>query len=116
MRLSGSITENGYYDQLTRSWESIKAGNGGIMKALESHFHEITSAFVLGCTPEQSEDIYTILVNGQDIVTIEISRPERIEVSFSTTSLRDYKRQAKSRQRSIQLAVALALSKSLIRP
>ncbi|WP_443190059.1 hypothetical protein [Pseudomonas indica] len=73
----------------------------------------INSAFVLNWTPEQAEDLYTIVVNGVDVVWLEILRESGELVDFKATGVKEYERLIRSRQHRIKLAVALDLASKL---
>lgn len=110
MKLIGSLTEQTFRNQLIRSWESVKKDDKVLYKAIENFFGEIASAYVLGCTPEQFEDLYTILVNGESVIYVEILREGEEVVRFEVNSVAEYEKELRYRRMRIQLAVALDLA------
>ncbi|WP_217481204.1 hypothetical protein, partial [Achromobacter deleyi] len=68
------MTEKLCREQLLMSWDGIKKGDAGIMRILMERIPKVHSAFVLTWTPEQYEDIFTILVNGVCVVSFEVSK------------------------------------------
>lgn len=91
----------------------MKDEKNKIMSVLRKEFGEIKSAFVLNWTPEQGEDIYTVLVNASNIVYLEISKENDSLISFSVNSVREYEKRLRGKPGRIQLAVALDISKTL---
>jgi hypothetical protein len=75
-----------------------------------SKFGLISSAFVLNWTPEQAEDLYTVLVNGSKVAWLEVLRESNELVDFQIASVEKYERSLRSQQERIKLAVALDLA------
>lgn len=81
-----------------------------LFKVLKSTFSEIKTAYILSWTPEQGEDIYTILVDMDKVAIVEISRINCLEAPIiETFSLKDYKKRL-SKVFQIKLAVAIDLA------
>ncbi|MDH0685176.1 hypothetical protein [Achromobacter animicus] len=110
MKLIGSLTEQSFRQQLRRSWEEFREPGNSIFSNLENRLGRIDSAFALGWTPDQSEDFYTILVNGTDVVYLEVLRPTGELVDFQVTSVKEYEKSLRYRLQKIMLLVALDLS------
>ncbi|PZM64616.1 hypothetical protein DOE73_16255 [Paenibacillus dendritiformis] len=67
--------------------------------------------YILNWTPEQGEDIFTILVDLDKIAKVEISRVDHSEVPLiETFNLKDFQRRL-SKIFQIKLAVAIDLAK-----
>lgn len=79
------------------------------MRMLQGKMGEINKAFILNWVPEQGG--YLILVNGCDVVGIEIEKESNSILEFEVTSVLDYRKTLRSRREKVQLAVALDLSK-----
>lgn len=110
MKLIGSLAEQSFRQELSRSWDGFREPGNRLLSILEDRLGRIGSAFVLNWTPEQAEDLYTILVDGVEVVWLEVLRSSHELVDFRTTSVKEYERSLRSRQHKIKLAVALDLS------
>lgn len=78
---------------------------------LRTTFGEVKTAYILNWTPEQGEDIFTILVDLDKIAKVEISRVNHSEVPLiETINLREFQR-GLSKIFQIKLAVAIDLAK-----
>ncbi len=115
MKLRGSLIEKSYAEQLLKSWNGMKERVGEVMPVLERTFPLINSAFVLAWTPEQFENIYTVLVNGQSVVSFEISKETHEVVNFECVDVKAYEKSIRSKANKIQLAVALSLAIEIMR-
>lgn len=111
MKLIGSMVEQKFKEELLRSWKGMCSEGSVIMPILLDRFGTVKSAFVLGWTPEQGEDIYTLLVNADTVFDFEIERGSGEVLESSVSSLKEYERGPKSKTKRIQLAVALDLTK-----
>lgn len=112
MKLIGSLMEVQFREELQNSWLSLKQGRSNyIMRMLQGKMGKINKAFILNWVPEQGEVFYLILVNGCDVVGIEIEKESDSILEFEVTSVLDYKKTLRSRREKVQLAVALDLSK-----
>ncbi|SEU33051.1 hypothetical protein [Paenibacillus sp. NFR01] len=120
MRLKGTITEESFRTELRKTHNYIfNSKLGGFLKqALQEMYPEMKTAYILHWTPDDGSDFYTIIINGQAIVFIEIE--EEIKESLFKTSiikkiidlkscpLKDYKRTL-SKINQIKLEVAIDL-------
>lgn len=111
MKLIGSKTEQQFREELLKSNEFLFTSDEGktILDVLRKSNNLVETAYILDWIPEQGENLYTILINGNLIAEIEISRENFIEpiISFRKTS--QYLR-GLSKINQIKLAVALDLS------
>lgn len=86
--------------------------NEKICKFLSNQFDSISSVYVLGHTPDQGEDFYTLLINGSTILKLELSRtddtakPENVVVF----SIEQYRKAVRGRQELSKLAIAIELA------
>jgi len=114
MKLKGSKQEQDFRKELEGS--NLVLAKGGkaelIMNVLKDTFGELKSAYILNWTPEQGEDIYTILVDIDIIAKVEISRVNHSEVPLiETYNLKDFQKRL-SKVFQIKLAVAIDLAKT----
>lgn len=114
MKLKGSKQEQDFRKELEGS-NLVLAKDGKaelIMNVLKDTFGELKSAYILNWTPEQGEDIYTILVDIDKIANVEISRVNHSEVPLiETYNLKDFQKRL-SKVFQIKLAVAIDLAKT----
>ncbi|WP_010497513.1 hypothetical protein [Paenibacillus elgii] len=112
MKLIGSITEQYYRAQLIEFNRSLFHDHSmkRLLGIIQQAFPEMKTAYILGITPDQGEDVYTILMNNDFIVYIELDRYNlETEPMIETKPVKDYKR-GLSRIGQIQLAVAMDLA------
>jgi hypothetical protein len=74
MKLIGSKMESDFREELIRSNTAIQESESKLRKALESEGHDTKNAYVLHWTPEQLEDLYTVLIDGSYLVDVEIDK------------------------------------------
>lgn len=110
MKLIGSLMEDGFSKELSNSWDGLREPGNQVFKILKDEVGFINSAFVLNWTPEQSEDIYTVLVNGSEIIFVEVSKSNGEVLNFKNVSVKEYEKSLRSRQSKIKLAVAIELA------
>lgn len=81
MRLTGSKTEKEFRDLLIKSHKELFEGNlyEELLQVLKTNFPAMKTAYFIRHIPEQGEDLYTMLVNLDTIVKIEINRYENDE-------------------------------------
>ena len=111
MKLKGTKTESDYLVELENSHEFIFNSDAGarLKGILISECSDLRTAYILDSIPEQAEDIYLVLVNNQDLLSVEI---DRIEVSapaiIKREDFREYQKHL-SKTNQIRLAVAMKL-------
>ena len=68
---------------------------------------------MLAHTPEQGEDIFRILVDGEKVVGFDLQHGDgdRIASNVRVLSIKDYERKVGGREGRLLLAIALELSK-----
>jgi len=86
-------------------------GNPIVLASLERLFGPLSSAYVLGHTPDQSEDLYVVLVNGFAIAKYELSRSSNAETeNIVTVSVDEYRKALRGRQSHLKLSMAVELA------
>ncbi|MBB6368427.1 hypothetical protein FHR56_003606 [Xanthomonas sacchari] len=110
MKLIGSLMEDGSSKELSKSWDGLREPGNQLFEILKDAVGFISSAFVLNWTPEQSEDIYTVLVNGREVILFEVSKSSGEVLNFRNVSVKEYEKSLRSRQSKIKLAVAIELA------
>jgi hypothetical protein len=113
IKLRGTLVEQSHREQLLNSWLWLKEEKGTTKSFLKNEFGDIQSAFMLSWTPEQFENLYTILVNGLHVVYLEILRENDSLVSSEIVPLKEYERKLRYLHDKIQLAVALDIIKKM---
>lgn len=81
-----------------------------IVPYLNNTFGLVISAFCLYHMIEQSEDIYTYLVNGERVITIEVSRIDNSVIADDSITVESYAKMKKGRQYHRYLRELLELS------
>ncbi len=113
MKLLGSKMEQDFREELIKSHDALfnDQKKQMLMDILKMHFPGMRTAYVIGWTPEQGEDIYRILINIDTIAGIEIDRFNmNTEPIIEKISISNYK-QGLSKIGQIKLAVAIDLAK-----
>lgn len=113
MKLIGSKTEEDYRLKLVGSRESLfrDAARRRLLSALRMHFPQMKTAYVLGWTPEQGEDLFRVLVDDNVIAAVELDRSDlSMKPKVVAIPLRQYA-VTLGRSGRIQLAVALDLAR-----
>lgn len=112
MKLIGSKMEQDFKKELIKSHDSLfqDKEKQRLVDILEEYFPSMRTAYVIGWTPEQGEDIYSILINTDIIAVIEIDRFDSdSKPIIEKISIRSYK-QGLSKAGQIKLAVAIDLA------
>lgn len=107
--LIGSRTEQEYRNELLASQESHfgEASDSRLKQVLLSAGYDTTKAIVVGWTPDQGEDIFTVLILPHHVVSAEIDRhDDSAQPILEMNSLEAYRR-CLSKTGQIKLAVAL---------
>lgn len=117
MKLIGSKVERDIREQLIRSHELLFCGqdNRKLFDVLKTAYPNLKTAYILGWTPEQGEDIFLVLLE-EGLIKIVLDRCNEVSPSTMKIDLENYKKRL-SRVGQIKLAVALDLiNKDLNRP
>jgi hypothetical protein len=115
MKLRGSITESNYRNDLIGSREYLYETLQGerVRRALTQVYGNTRTAYVLGHTPGQGEDLFRILVDGKDVVGFDLQHGDECKaLNVSIDAVKDYQRMLTGRRGRLLLAIALELSAS----
>lgn len=111
MKLIGSKTEDDLRAELQASHEALfnDPARRRLLMALRGRYPAMRTAYVLNWTPEQGEDLYSVLIDDAVIASVELDRvnPEA-EPIMSETPLQKYVKGLRGAGRT-KLAVALDL-------
>lgn len=111
MKLIGSNIEAQYREELVLSRDELFKKNCAprLLEILRKNYPNLDSAFVLHWIPEQGEDIYEVLINEDEVFTVEIPRVDAVDCIIKTLPMNKFIDQTRSKQKKIKLAVALDL-------
>jgi len=113
VKLIGSKTEQDFRTELVNSHISLfqDLDKRRLLGILRNNFPNMKTAYIIYWTPEQGENIYSILVNVDEIAQIELDRfNSDIEPIINNISLARY-RNGLSRIGQIKLEVAIDLAR-----
>lgn len=106
MKLIGSKMEKEFRVELIRSNEGLNSSESILGKVLKNNNYNTKKAYVLHWTPEQLEDIYVVLIDGNSLVSVEIDKYDSsISPIFEEIDLKEYMH-GLSRVNQVRLAVA----------
>lgn len=111
MRLIGSKMESEFREELLRSNDLLQDPESKLRKALASEGHDTKKAYVLHWTPEQLEDLYTVLIGGSYLVDVEIDKYDNSKppIIVERNELKPYLH-GLSKMNQVKLAVAKDLA------
>jgi hypothetical protein len=104
-------------EELLQAREKLLSGKKSfeLLSSLRANFPDMTdNVFIVGWIPEQREDIFTVLVDGDKVVEVEISRvsPAENPVSFDVLTVQEYLKQnpalSKYARRKLDAAIQLS--------
>ncbi|KES16869.1 hypothetical protein GASC598I20_006670 [Gilliamella apicola SCGC AB-598-I20] len=81
-----------------------------VIPYLKSVFNAVCSACCLYHMIEQGEDIYTYLINGESVITLEISRIDNSIINDGIITIEEYAKMNKGKQYHRYLKELLELS------
>lgn len=116
MKLVGSTLEEGIRARLIQGQRDLmmEGRHPELMSELVSHFGRIESVFFLRHVPDQGEDSYTLLVNGDQVASCEIPRvPGGCYSPVETVSVHHYARDLKGKDRNLALLIARTLAEEI---
>lgn len=94
--------------------EQLMAERGpeGLLPALQAHWPDLHAAWILGWTPSQDFDIYTVLISGDTVVHVELARDtERSVKDFEVADVADWRRSlSRVDRRLLDAALGLVVS------
>ena len=112
MKLIGSKVEREFREELVNSNISINTKANNINRVLESAGYDVSKSYVLSHIPEQTEEMFVLLISGSFILNVEIDKfDSQVEPIFERIELNDYLH-GLSKINQIQIAVALDLVKT----
>jgi hypothetical protein len=91
--------------------EFNKIEQNTIIPYLKNIFCSVNSACCLYHMIEQYEDIYTYLINGEQVITLEISRVDNSIIEDGIVAVEEYAKMMKGKQYHPYLKKLLQLSK-----
>lgn len=111
MKLIGSNTEDKIRAALLQSHRSLfLAENRRLLDTIRQHHPSMKTAYILGWLPEQGEDIYTVLINLNTIIRVEIDRINaEVPALVSQVDFNDFKKKLRTLGR-LNLTIALQLA------
>ena len=112
MKLTGSTIEQEFKDELLKSNTGITSKDSRLRAILELHGNNSGGAFTLHWTPEQCEDIYLILIEGEYLIQIEIDKSKKQNYVLNRIELKSYLKGLK-KVNQIRLAIAQELAEML---
>ncbi|HBO24322.1 hypothetical protein [Providencia sp.] len=110
MKLINSKLEQEIRENLAKRSPLIM-GDKEITNFLIQNFQEIKSVYVLQVTPDQGEELYTLLVNGDKVIDFEISRINNSIYDVHIRTVDEYSKEIKKKLPKLKLIIALELSK-----
>ncbi len=116
MKLSNTATEVEYRQELVLSKNYLFESEKGIhaLDAIRSICGDVETAYVLAHTPEQGEDVFRILVNGERIIGFDLQDESGQYQALNITDLqvKAYDRLLTGGSAKLKLTIAIELSKS----
>ena len=101
MRLIGSRLERIIESEIkAMSYGLFHDRDGLIVRILQDKFGDIHSAYAVIHTPDQDSDIFVILVNGEFMAALEVSRIEDVDVTsveVEKISIREWRKKERKR-------------------
>lgn len=107
------MTEKSYRDELLSSQKFLTLDKNGlrVTTALRERYPEMSSAYILKHIPDQAEEFYELMINGQSIVSVEVDRLNAdAELIISELNF-NYYRSDLSKTNRIKFMVAVDLAK-----
>jgi len=109
-----SLTDKRMIDELERGRELLLSDPSShkLLSSLRRKLQSVTrNIYVVRWIPEQTEDLYDVLVDGTSVVRVEVPRDARTaEVVFEKFGVEEYlnRRLTKPDRRKLELALGLA--------
>ncbi|WP_339240559.1 hypothetical protein MKX40_07635 [Paenibacillus sp. FSL R5-0517] len=113
IRLKSSITEEDIKRELIGSHESLFNDEirSGLLSVIKRFFPQMKTAYILFWTPEQGEDIFSLLINNDTIAKVEIDRYNHdIKPIIESKQLDNSYLKGLRKYTQIRLAIALELA------
>lgn len=116
IKLKGTHTEQAYAAKLEKSRDFIFDSKAGarLKSILASEYPELKTAYILDSIPDEDEDIYLVLVNNENLLSVELDRDNLSATPiFEHKDLGNYKKRLRKSDQ-IQLSVAMELGLNAI--
>jgi len=113
LKLKGTRTELEIREGLLKSHQSLfhDERSSRLLSILKTFFPEMKTAYIIYWTPEQGEDIFSLLINNDKIASIEIDRYDpSIEPIVESEPLNNIYIKGLRKIPQITLAIALELA------
>jgi hypothetical protein len=114
MKLTNSVTENEYRVDLINSKKYLFESEKGkrVLEHINRIYGNIITIYALAHTPEQGEDVFRLLVNGEKVIGFDLQNEAGGFEALNITiySLKEYEKQLGGKMGRIKLAIALDLS------
>ncbi|SNU79724.1 hypothetical protein [Neisseria zoodegmatis] len=78
--------------------EIMVTGNKNLYNFLVEKYIDLKSVFCLSMIPEQGEDIYTLMINKNKVIMVDVSRLDSSIIETEGLSATDYLHQLKNKQ------------------
>lgn len=78
--------------------ESMVTGNKNLYNFLVEKYIDLKSVFCLSMIPEHGEDIYTLMINKNKVIMVDVSRLDSSIIETEELSVTDYLHQLKNKQ------------------
>lgn len=115
MKLIGSRTEFEYRSALQSSHDLLFQEGSKLKEALECAGHSTDRAYVLSWVPDQGDEYFTVLVDGEYVLSGEIELDRNLrDVIFTRQNLREYEK-GLGRSERIKLLVAMDMASDVNR-
>jgi hypothetical protein len=114
MKLIGSKMENDFREELIKSHDYHFSENSTsrLKEVLKSKGIDVGNVYIIGWTPDQTDDLFLVLIDGSWILRIELERyDETVEPVIDRIEMKDYMH-GLSKMNQVKILVAQDLSKS----
>jgi hypothetical protein len=114
LKLIGSKMEDDFREDLIKSHEYHFSANSKsrLKQLLESKKIDVSNAYIIGWTPDQTDDLFLVLIDGSWLLRVELERyDETVEPVIDRIEIKDYLHGLR-RIDQIKLLVAQDLSKT----
>jgi hypothetical protein len=106
MKLISSKMENDYRTELIRTNDGLNSAESDLGELLRENGFNTNKAYVLYWTSDQTEDYYTVLIDGEYLISTEIDRSNNNLVTpIERIELKEYLK-GLSRTNQVRLLVA----------
>ena len=115
MKLTNSDTEKRCRSDLIASQKYLLESEKGqhVLDHVRKFYGDIKTIYALSHTPEQGEDIFRVLVNGEKVIGLDLQDVvgQFEALNITQYSVTEYERLLSGKMGRLKLAIALELSK-----